>query len=100
MSRSTWPFCHGEHGAVGWPEIQGRARDFWSKANSQLFGNPLISSSCRSNSLSRQTGNFLERIRNQKRDNTEPKTTEQRLPTRALDRPTRERSLSLPPLPD
>jgi hypothetical protein len=21
MSRSTWPFCHGERGAVGWSRI-------------------------------------------------------------------------------
>ena len=56
----------------------GKSRDFWSKSDSHLFGTPLISSTCRSNSLSRQTGNFLERIRYQKRDNCEPEPTEQR----------------------
>jgi len=56
----------------------GNSRDFWSKSDSQRFGTPLISSTCRWNSLSRLTGNFVERIRNQKRDNCEPKTTEQR----------------------
>src|ERR1039457_4733505 len=40
--------------------------------------NLLISSTCRSNSLSRQTGNLPWRIKNQKLDNSEPKTTELR----------------------
>src|SRR6266478_9434570 len=40
----------------------GNSRDFWSKSDSQRFGTPLISSTCRSNSLGRLT----ERIRNQK----------------------------------
>ncbi len=39
-----------------------------SKSDSHLFGTPLISSTYRSNSLSRLTGNFVERIGNQKRD--------------------------------
>jgi hypothetical protein len=56
----------------------GKSRDFWSKSESQLFRNPVTSSTCRSNSLSRQTGNFLERIRNPKRHNSEPRPTEQR----------------------
>jgi len=36
----------------------GSSRDFWSKSDGQRFGTPLISSTCRSNSLSRLTGNF------------------------------------------
>ena len=56
----------------------GNSCDFRSKSDSQRFRNPLISSTCRSNSLSRLTGNFLQRIRNKKRDNGEPKTAEQR----------------------
>jgi len=45
----------------------GNSRDFWSKSDRQPFGTPLISSTCRSNSLSLLTGNFVERIRYQKK---------------------------------
>jgi len=51
---------------------------FLVQIGQSAFRNPLISSTCRSNSLSRLTGNFVERNRNQKRDNCEPKATEQR----------------------
>ena len=51
---------------------------FLVRIGQSALRNPLISSTCRSNSLRRLRGNFVERIRNQKRDNGEPETTEQR----------------------
>src|SRR5258708_1097718 len=57
--------------------IQG-TRAIFGPNRTVSVSEPLISSTCRSNSLSRLTGNFVGRIRNQKRDNCEPKATEQR----------------------